>query len=268
MDPDPDPDVDPVVDTIELGYVMWACAEASTHLAQAVIMDELGYDVRVTPLEVGGMYSGIAEGDLDAQTTAWLPVTHQEYMDTYGDQVDDLGVLYEGARIGLVVPAYVDIDSIGELNDYADQFEGRITGIDGGAGIMMATERAIEEYDLELELLESSDMAMTAALADAIMADEWIVVTGWAPHWKFARYELKFLEDPEGVYGDVERIHVIARQGFEADVPDVANFLGNFFLDDEQIGAVMGMIADGEEPLDAARQWIAENEDVVQGWLN
>ena len=254
-------------ETIKIGYVMWACAEASTHVAQAVVMDYLGYDAETIALEVGGMYSGIADGDLDFQTTAWLPVTHKEYMDTFGDQLVDYGILYEEARIGLVVPSYVDINSIEELNEYAYKFGGRITGIDGGAGIMMATEKAIDEYGLELELLESSDMAMTAALADAISEEEWIVVTGWTPHWKFARYDLKFLEDPKTVYGDVETINVIARQGLDEDAPEVARFLENFYLEPEQLGAVIGAIADGEEPLEAARQWIADNEDVVEGWL-
>ncbi len=254
-------------DTIKIGYVMWACAEASTHIAQAVVMDYLGYDAEAIVLEAGGMFSGIADGDLDFQTTAWLPVTHKEYMDTFGDQVVDYGTLYKEARIGLVVPSYVEINSIEELNDHADNFGGRITGIDGGAGIMMASERAIDEYGLELELLESSDMVMTAALADAILENEWIVVTGWTPHWKFARFDLKFLEDPAKVYGDVENIHVIARQGLDEDAPEVVRFLENFFLEPDQLGAVIGAIADGEKPLEAARQWIADNEDIVKNWL-
>lgn len=253
--------------TIKLGYVQWACAEASVHLAQAVIMDNLGYDATVIPLEAGGLYAGLADGDLDAETTTWLPITHRDYLEQYGDEIDDYGPLYNGARIGLVVPEYVDIDSIEELNAVADKFDGRIVGIDGGAGIMSATEQAIEDYGLELELLESSDMAMTAALADAYMEEEWIVVTGWTPHWKFASYDLKFLEDPQEVYGGAEDIIVMARQGLDEDAPEVANFLKNYYLEDYQLGAVIGAIADGAKPLDAARDWIAENEDVVAGWL-
>lgn len=269
VDPEPEPEPEPApVDEIDLGFVQWACAEASTHLAQAVIEDKLGYDVSVTALEAAGMYSGIAEGDLDAQTTAWLPVTHADYMDQYGDQLDDYGPMYEGARIGLVVPAYVDIDSIEELDAHADQFDGRIVGIDAGAGIMRATETALEEYGMDnIELLESSDAAMTAALADAYVNEEWVVVTGWSPHWKFADYDLKYLEDPQEIYGGEETINVIARVGLDEDAPDVADFLKNFYLEDEQLGWIIGAIADGQAPLDAARQWISENEDVVDGWL-
>jgi glycine betaine/proline transport system substrate-binding protein len=252
---------------IKLGYVQWACAEASTHLAQAVIMDKLGYDVSTVSLETGALYAGVADGDLDAQTTAWLPVTHKDYMDQYGDELDDYGKLYSNARIGLVVPGYVEVDSIEGLNEFADKFGGRIVGIDGGAGIMRATEQAIEDYELDLELIESSDMAMTAALADAYLEEEWIVVTGWTPHWKFASFDLKFLEDPQGIYGGAEDIIVMARKGLDEDAPEVASFLKNYYLEDYQLGAVIGAIAGGAEPLDAARAWIAENEDVVESWL-
>ena len=59
----------------------------------------------------------------------------------------------------------------------------------------------------------------------------------------------------------------MARQGLEEDAPDVANFLKNYYLEDYQLGEIIGAIADGAEPLEAAREWIAENEDVVEGWL-
>lgn len=252
---------------IEMGYVMWACAEAQTHVAMAVIMDELGYDVEATALEAAGMYDGLAEGDLDALVCSWQPVTHADYLEQYGDDIVDLGPNYEGALIGLVVPAYVEVDSIEEMNDYVDEFGGDIQGIDGGAGIMRATETAIEEYGLDFNLIEASDMAMVAALDDAYAEEEWIVVTGWTPHWKFATYDLKFLEDPLGIYGEDETINSLVRIGLEEDAPDVYNFLDNFFLTDEQIGEVMAEIEEGVDPLEAARNFIAANPDVVEGWL-
>ena len=84
--------------------------------------------------------------------------------------------------------------SVGESVDY------KITGIDPGAGIMEATEKAIEEYDLtDWDLVSGSSAAMTAALKKAYDKEEPIIVTGWTPHWKFAKYDLKYLEDPKGV---------------------------------------------------------------------
>ena len=253
---------------LEIGMVAWACAEAQTYVAKVVLEDHMDYDVTVTTLEPAAVYSALSEGDLDIFMAAWLPVTHEDYWDEYGDVLNQHNAHYDGARIGLTVPDYVDIDSIEELNEHADMFDGEIVGIDAGAGIMRATEDAMDVYDMDdLELIESSDIAMAAALGDAIMADEPIVVTGWTPHWKFAEYDLKFLEDPEQVYGEAEQIYAVSRPGFPEINPDVSGLLDRFTLDDEDVGEVMAAIEDGEEPIDAARAWVEANEDVVDQWL-
>jgi glycine betaine/proline transport system substrate-binding protein len=165
------------------------------------------------------MWQAVATGDVDGITTAWLPVTHGHYLDKVGDKVVDLGPNCEGAAIGLVVPAYVTIDSIEELNAHAAKFDNEIIGIDPGAGIMSKTEKAVEEYGLDLKLMEGTGAMMTAILADRIKNNEWAVVTGWTPHWKFARWDLKYLEDPKNVYGGEEKIHTFVRRVSKRTTP-------------------------------------------------
>ncbi|SDY64870.1 glycine betaine ABC transporter substrate-binding protein [Tindallia californiensis] len=151
----------------------------------------------------------------------------------------------------------------------ADAVEGSIsaiTGIDPGAGIMAATEEAIEVYDLNVGLLESSDAAMTAELDAAIANEEWIIVTGWSPHWKFAAFDLKYLKDPEEVYGGEEYIATIARQGLEEDHPAVFELLQNFSWTDDEIGEVMDMNTQNSDFVANADQWIADNSDLVDSW--
>ncbi len=253
---------------LEFAYVEWDCAVASTHVAEAVLQEELGYDVTTVPVSAAAMWQGVADGDVDAHVAAWLPITHQGYYEANKDDIVELGTLVEGARIGLVVPEYVEADSIEDLNDYVDQFDGEITGIDPGAGIMSATESAIEEYNLDFSLLEGSDATMTGALDTAIRMDDWIVVTGWTPHWKFARYDLKYLEDPKGTYGEAERIEKIARQGLQDDAPEAYQFLDNFYLTQAELGEVMELNTEYPDDLYAnAVQFIEENPDLVEKWL-
>ena len=255
--------------TVELVYVQWACAEAETHIAEAVLGD-MGYNVEKSAVEAGIMWTAVANGDADAFTTAWLPYTHESYWEEYQNDVEDLGSIFDGAKLGLVVPSYVTIDSIAEMADYADEFDNRIVGIDPSAGIMQHTaEDTMPAYGLnDWNLVESSGPAMTVELGRAIENGEWIAVTGWAPHWKFFKWDLKILDDPELTYGGNEEIHVIARKGFSEDMPEAAEMLSNFYLTAEQLGEVMYNInVEGVDPEEAARTWVDANQDVVNEWI-
>ncbi len=254
---------------ITIGYVEWDCAISQTHIVGAVMEEHFDMDVELISVDAGVMWTGLAEGDLDVILAAWLPVTHGHYWDSYGDDVVDLGPNYEGARIGLVVPEYVPIDSIEEMNDYAAEFANLIYGIDPGAGIMSATDDAIVDYNLNFSVLDSSDAAMTIQLGQAYEAEDWIVVTGWTPHWKFGTYDLKFLDDPQNIYGDAENIHTVVREGFEDDfADDVVAFFNNYYLTDAELSDMMNAVREADVgELEVAHQWIEENADVVAEWL-
>jgi glycine betaine/proline transport system substrate-binding protein len=145
-----------------------------------------------------------------------------------------------------------------------------IVGIDPGAGIMSATNEAIEAYDLNYELEASSGPVMMTELAQAYENEEFVVVTGWEPHYMFADYDLKFLDDPKGVFGDVENIHTIARKDIRDDLPDVATFLENFYMTSAELGALMGDMnthSDDMTEMEIARQWMADNESLYESWL-
>lgn len=149
----------------------------------------------------------------------------------------------------------------GEMVDY------KITGIDPGAGIMEATNRAIDDYGLDKwELQTGSGAAMTAALKKAVDKEDPIIITGWSPHWMFTKYDLKYLDDPEGSYGGEEEIHTIGSLELAKEKPEAHQILQNFKWDEEDMGEVMIAIIDGEDPEVAAQSWIDENQDKVDSW--
>ena len=145
--------------------------------------------------------------------------------------------------------------------------QGKIVGIEPGAGVMSATEAAIAEYGLDYQLQDSGRAAMTASLKKAIANEEWIVVTGWTPHWKFAQWDLKYLDDPKGVYGGAEEITTIARLGLKEDMPEVYEFLDKFNWTPADMEAVMLAMQDEMTPDEAAGKWIQDNRDKVNAWL-
>lgn len=151
--------------------------------------------------------------------------------------------------------------SFSEAVDYS------ITGIEPGAGVFKKAEEAVEEYGLDgWEVQASSSGAMAVSLGEAVKNEEPIVVTGWTPHWKFAKYDLKYLEDPKGVFGDEESIHTFSRKNFKEDHPNAAKVLEQFEWTTDDMEAVMADIEDGKSVEEAAADWVAENADKVSEW--
>jgi len=256
---------------IQIGWTAWSDAEFVTKLAERLIVDEIGVPVELVQTDIAIQYQGVARGDIDLMMMAWLPGTHADYWTRFGQDVVTLGVLYTGAVLGWVVPSYVPEDQVRSIADLAnpgvaDRFDGIIQGIDPGAGLMRLSADAITTYGLDYQLRSASDAAMVAALDRAIRNEEWIVVTGWSPHWMFGAYDLRYLEDPERVLGGVERVYAIARQGFQQDHGEVAEFLMRMHLPLDELEA--GMFDAQETSYDEAiTRYIEQNPERVNYWL-
>ncbi|HQU14501.1 MAG: hypothetical protein B7Z66_02545 [Chromatiales bacterium 21-64-14] len=254
--------------TIRIGYVQsWSSNVASANLVAAVIRERLGYPVQLVSLDPGPMWQGVAQGDLDLSVSAWLPTTHQAYYAKLWTKVINLGPNLYGTRIGLVVPDYVGIDRIDQLNTVKNRLRGRIIGIDPGAGIMMKTQAAIKAYGLDYTLVQSSGAAMAAMLARAERHHRWIVITGWTPHWMWARWKLKYLRDPKGVYGRGGHINTIISTQLPDKAMPVVRFLKRFVWTPGQMNQVMMMVRKGMSPAAAARKWLQRHPREVADWV-
>lgn len=250
---------------VHILYPNWAEGIAFTYLAKAVL-EEKGYDIKITPLEPGPIYATLAKGDADLMLDGWLPHTHSDYWERYGDQLNKIGESFSNGTTGLVVPQYVDVNSITELNDHVDQFNGKIIGVGSGAGIHRNTETAIEKYNLKYRQVTSSGPAMMASLRKAYTSEDPIVITGWKPHHMWADYDLKYLEDPEEVYPK-DVCAIISRQGFQNDFPVLFKFFTNFNLDETQLYDLMDAVDKGEDELESARSWYNDNKELVDSWI-
>ncbi len=101
---------------LTLALVAWDSTIASTNMMK-VVLEDIGYEVDLAPMEANFMWASVANGEADAFLAGWLPVTHAAYYEDYQDDVVHLGTSMEGVKIGLVVPAYMDIDSIEDLKN-------------------------------------------------------------------------------------------------------------------------------------------------------
>lgn len=246
---------------VTIAYVNWAEGVAMTQLSK-VLLEKEGYTVVLKNADVAPVFAAVAGGDADVFMDTWMPVTHKEYLDKFGAKLEVLGTNFENARIGFVVPQSVNINSIDELNTNAALFNGKIVGIDAGAGIMNKAEEAIKAYGLKLELQSASEAAMLATVKKSIDAGTPVVVTGWSPHYMFSNYKLKFLKDPKGIFGDVETIQTVANKDFVRSNPKVTAFFRNFKLNEEQLGSLMGALAGAGDDKAAVEKWLEQNQDL------
>lgn len=257
----------PAEKKIKIGYTNWADCIAITYLTKEVLTEQ-GYDVELLNADVAPIFASISTKKIDVFMDAWLPVTHKDYMDRYGNRLDTLGEVYKEARIGLVVPDYVPISRIEELNADKERFGAKIVGIDAGSGIMKVTNDAIAAYQLDFNLLTSSGPGMTASLKRAIDDGEWVVVTGWTPHWMFERFKLKVLEDPKGVYGNAESIRSIAWKGFREKDPFAAQLISNIRLSDEEIASLMAALEGSKTTEEATvKAWMKDHAALIESWI-
>lgn len=100
---------------IKLTYVAWDSEIASTNVV-ALALNEVGYDTTVQAMEIQPMWASVATNAADAMVAAWLPNTAGIFYEDYKDDIEDLGINLEGAKLGLVVPTYMEnINSIEDL---------------------------------------------------------------------------------------------------------------------------------------------------------
>lgn len=257
-------------DSITIGTNNWAENIAISHLWQQ-LLDEKGRDVTLSEVSKPVLFGGLAEGDIDVSLEVWLP-SDSEYLKPYGERISLHETWYDDALDALVVPSYVkDIDTIAQLEAHADDFEYQgeptIFGIEPGSSIATETDDTIEQYSLPFRQLSSSESAMLAQLKEAYRRQEPIALTLWQPHWAFAEYDLKVLEDPKKTYSAGEQIKWVSHQGFAAANPEVAKMLDAWHMTPDQLSQLMLTIEKSGDPDEGAAQWIADNRKLVDGWL-
>lgn len=234
-------------------------------------LEEQGYTVQFQELEAGATYQGVAQGDIDVLMDAWLPNTHAQYVEEFGDDLEDVGCWFDEGFLTTAVNADSPAQSLAELADYKEEYGGRIVGIDPGAGLTKATqEEVIPTYGLEdWDYPTSSSAAMLAELEKAMKAGDNIAVSLWHPHWAYAAFDIRDLEDPEGTLGEAERLYILGRPGFHEDFPNAAQLLKNLYLTNEQLLNIEDILVvqnEREDNAGSVETWLGENPDFIDSW--
>lgn len=253
--------------TITMGTMSWEDLTPITGITKKVLEDA-GYTVKVTEFSEWGIaYAALAKGDIKVLASQTDYVA-QDYWDKNKAKLEKISPVSHGLFQALVVPKYVTIDSMDQLNDNADKFGGKIVGIEPGSGLMRDTRNAVEQYGLKLQLIEGSTAAMTAALKSAVDRNEWVVATLWEPSWMAQKFPVKFLKDPKGVYPPAQSYYWIGQKGFSAEYPHAREVMASVYVPLADITAMNGDVKDGKTMDQAVSDWIAAHADLIKRWEN
>jgi len=230
------------------------------------LLQEQGFKVELTRFaEQGILYAALSKGDVDIVDTNINYVTH-ELWSKYKNRLEKISVVSHGLYQTLVVPSYMPINSIDELNSIAGQVDGKIIGIETGTGLYMDTEKAIKAYNLNYQLVAGSTPAMIAQLKSALERKAPIVTMLWDPSWMMHEFDVKFLQDPKGIYAPVQSHHWIGKKGFSANNPKAREVLASIYIPVEDIRKMGAQINQGASHEQAVDTWWQQNQDLINRW--
>ena len=128
----------------------------------------------------------------------------------------------------------------------------------------------IPAYGLTQKLVEGPTQGMLDEVEKRYRNGEEFALVAWAPHWMNQRYDLRYLEDPEDAFrelNDPAEITTIVNEDLPEDDPVATAFMDALILDEDQIGDLESAINEAGDPHEGAGRWAEDNPEVWQPWV-
>ena len=290
---------------VTISDLTWTGARAIGHVIQAVIEGPLDSEADILEGMSDGsvIAAGMDKGDgtVDVYTDLWMP-NRQGIWDKYVDGARTVAHNnpYPGTQ-GMYVPTYM-ADRVNSIEDLKDPEIAAIFDKDGnGKGEYWAGDAGwkstrmwqvkFKSYGLS-ELWEAEilpDATFKAQLKSAVTREQPILFYYWTPEWVHAAYDLTPISEPgrtegcENVDLDAEdwleashfdcvsedaHIYVAYSKSLETRNPPVAKFLSQMQLDPDVVNQwILKIGRDEQDPRDVAEEWVANNMETVNGWI-
>jgi glycine betaine/proline transport system substrate-binding protein len=263
--------------TLDFGVPAWPGITVKTAIAEQ-LLNPLGYETSTKEIGLQVIYQGIESGDIDAFLGAWLPAQREMF-----DPRKESGVLIDvannvdGAQMTLAVPEYLyesGIQSFADLDENREQFEGEIYGFGAGSAASEILHNAIDNDTWGLgdwQVVDTSEVGMLSAARDAISREEPIVWVGWTPHWMNLELPMRYLEDPEDLFGEnngESDVLTLLRSDYAEANPNVVTFFEQFtFSAEEQSWMIQAFGQEEQDLADVAEQWINDHPERIEAML-
>ncbi|EHA14634.1 ABC transporter substrate-binding protein [Halomonas sp. HAL1] len=263
--------------TLDFGVPSWPGITVKTAIAEQ-LLNPLGYETSVQEIGLQVIYQGIESGDIDVFLGAWLPAQREMFNPRKESGVlIDVANNVDGAQMTLAVPEYLfddGLQSFADLDDYRDQLGGEIHGFGAGSAASEILNNAIDNDTWGLgdwQLVDTSEVAMLSAARNAISREEPIVWVGWTPHWMNLELPMRYLEDPEDLFGEnngESDVLTLLRSVYAEANPNVVAFFEQFtFSAEEQSWMIQAFGQEERDLTEVAEQWINDHPERIEAML-
>ena len=250
---------------IKIGYLPWEDCYSTTLITKKYL-EKNGFTVQLTQFSEWGIaFAAASKGDIDMFVS--LPdYVASDYWAKSKNRLEKLSAVSFGLYQGIVVPSYMNVDSVDQLNSVVDSVGGKIIGIEPGAGLMRDVANAIKAYDLKYEVVDGSTAAMTAQLQSSMERKEPIVTMLWTPSWMIQKFDVKYLKDPKNVFPPFQAYFWLAKKGFAQENPEARELIASVFVNIEDVTALAAEINNGKTMEQAVDAWWEAHADLVDRW--
>jgi glycine betaine/proline transport system substrate-binding protein len=268
----------PACHTPRLADIGWTDVTVTTAVANRILQG-LGYQPKIEVLSITVNYMAMKNKDIDIFLGNWMPTMEADrkpYIDNGAIEVVRANL--EGAKYSLGTPTYAyeaGLKSFADIAKFRSELGGKITGIEPGNDGNRVVLNMIKSdtYGLkDFDLVESSEQGMLAEVDRAIRRHQPIVFLAWEPHPMNTKYDIRYLDDPQSMFGanqGAATIYTNVRTGYLAECPNVGKFLENLQFTLPVEDAIMGKILfEGVDPAKAAEDWLKANSDTWSKWLD
>ncbi len=286
-------------DPIKLTLHDWTGQLVTTNL-MAEVLKKAGNNVELVQADYIAQFAGLKTGDLHVAMEIW-ETTGRDAMDeaTATGNVENLGETGMMAIEEWWYPSYMKEKCPGlpnweALNDCAEAFSTPETAPKGryvGGPVTWGgfDDERVEALELDYEVIHAgTDAALFAELESAYQRQAPVLLWVYSPHWAPSKYEGEWVEFPEyssecyndasvGVNPDMAYdcgkprgpIWKVAWSGVKENWPDAYNVIKNFNIENDEMGSMISQIdLEGKNLEDVVADWMANNEDRWQSWIN
>jgi glycine betaine/proline transport system substrate-binding protein len=278
---------------VVLNEQAWAGSTANTYIAKAVLEEDLGCEVEVTKITEIPVFQAMADGKVDAVLEDW------QHTDEYAKYIDKAGTVVQGGplgvegHIGWFIPQFVmdehpEFKTWEGLKGKEDVFNNEFLG--GDPSYVQKDKELIKALGLDLKhVTAGAEPAQVARWSQAYKQKKPVLFYWYTPQYLNQEYDLaevklpprtdanKDCKDDAKEGGDPEQykceydvtiINKLFSKKFADSGSPAYDVLKKMKLTNEDQELVAKAIAgDKQDPDEAAADWVKDNQDKVDEWL-